>query len=332
MNKIATIIIASAFVISTTGCDRKAKKQEAETANAIRFYFSKTEKNAEPVKVSAKISAISGFDITGVANATVKSTRPMVKPLHIEASDYLEQAKLDLENVPITQSVILNKISEIVSSLGSPVLMTIPSGTECEIEYRYDARLSGDTVELTNLVTTQANWGNYSAVAKDSRYLTNQDNVFDSIDTLKAAVSKKVNIEMSALKEKTMLEIKNNRNRIAPMIAAIKNKSFQGTAPQDGQKAWEVSAELVWNEDSSAVDGFIDWPELKSKKAWHGTIDLDEYGKPIMVMKETNIIEQGSGSTALLGIQFRLHQDQSGLSGTWQIGGYSGSIELHPKQ
>lgn len=206
MKKTATLIAIFVLAATIAGCNSKNKRQENEVADALQLHLSKVEQNAEVTKVSATISATVGFDITGTASVTMKTKRPMVMPLHIEASDYLEQARLAVEGAPIQQSVILNQIIAIISSISPSVKVTIPSGTQFEAEYCFDARLSENTAELTNLIQTHdTNWGNHASAAKDSRYLTERDNVFDSDDALKTVISEKVKAAISELKEETII-------------------------------------------------------------------------------------------------------------------------------
>ncbi len=77
------------------------------------------------------------------------------------------------------------------------------------------------------------------------------------------------------------------------------------------------------------MTGWVYFPQLKSKKRWEGRI-VTGRGNPFLQMKETGVIDQVPGSTAILGITYTLFAVHGGFRGNWTAPGYNGDIMLSP--
>lgn len=116
-----------------------------------------------------------------------------------------------------------------------------------------------------------------------------------------------------------------------PILDILKTSSrFVGTAPQVGARAWQVKAELDWDEANKKVKGWVYFPQLQSKKQWEGQIITGDSGKTLLEMKETAVLDQAPDSSALLGITYRLSPVEGGFRGVWAEGTYYGTISITP--
>ena len=331
MQKLTWIITLTVSVALLSGCGGKNAQIQKKVEDQLRLQLARQDNNSINLKgVTATVAAVADLDFTGTAEVQFDTTVPLVKSIQPNF-DPISEIRTDWGNAPVNQLRLSSVVSKVVNDLGQAQVLVSPAGCHFTKSFKYDGRLSGDSVELSNLTLMGVNWGNNTDVANGATLENPNDRIYDSTEAYSQALKAKLAEAVVQLKQTVDAEDAALLNRIQPVLNIIhKSSHFTGKLPQAGSKEWQVEAELHWNSDTKQVNGWIFFPELKTKKAWEGSIVFDDQGQPVLQMKETAFIQQAPGSDALLGIIYQLHPIQGMFQGPWALGGYNGSVSLSP--